>query len=125
MIYLEIPAPDLAVASAFYTGVFGWKVEASDLSEVPYASFEAGDSLQGGLRTDLSVAAVGGVLLYLAVASIPATLKQIEAAGGFVVTPEEPVGGDNGFSAEFRDPAGNLVGLWSASYLERQTRERA
>jgi len=110
--YLELPAPDLPRAARFYREVFGWPIEASDLEEAPYAMFET-HGLQGGLRSDLAVARGGGVILYLEVPSIPAALEQIARAGGEVVREEHPIGGDYGYSAEFRDPNGNLLGLWS------------
>lgn len=109
--YLELPAPDLPTAVAFYREVFGWTIEASDLEATPYAMFES-QGLQGGLRADLAVAERGGVILYLAVPAIPAALEEIARAGGEIVRAEHPIGGDYGYSAEFRDPNGNLLGLW-------------
>lgn len=109
--YIELPAPDLPLAAAFYREVFGWAIEASDLSETPYAMFET-HGLQGGLRSNLAPASTGGAILYLEVDSIPAALERIRSAGGESVAEETPVGGDYGFSAEFRDPNGNLLGLW-------------
>ena len=110
--YFELPAPDLPRAVEFYREVFRWAIEASDLEATPYAMFET-PGLQGGLRSDLAVAERGGVILYLAVPAIPAALEQIARAGGEVVREEHAIGDDYGFSAEFRDPNGNLLGLWS------------
>jgi predicted enzyme related to lactoylglutathione lyase len=114
IVYVEIPAPDLDAASAFYASVFGWTVRESDLSDQPYAMFSAGgDALSGGLDPSRAVQREGGVILYLKVDDIAATLTAIEAAGGETVRAKQPIGGDYGFSAEFRDPNGNPVGLWA------------
>lgn len=114
IVYLELPAPDLAQLEAFYASVFGWRVARSDLEAAPYASFEAG-ALQGGLDPSLAVARTGGPLLYVKVEDLSSALRAIEAAGGEVECPPHPVGGAHGFSARFLDPCGNRLGLWSAS----------
>ena len=115
IVYLELPAPDLSRLEAFYAAVFGWKVARSDLEAgVAYASFDAG-SLQGGLDPSLAVTPRGGPLLYVKVADLAGTLRAIEAAGGEVERPPHPVGGAHGYSARFKDPCGNHLGLWSSA----------
>ena len=53
-----------------------------------------------------------GVLTYVMVDSIDATLKKVTAAGGEVATPAKRIGGGSDAFAMFRDPAGNLFGLY-------------
>ncbi|MBI2900707.1 MAG: VOC family protein [Planctomycetes bacterium] len=107
--YLEIPAPDLGKAGTFYHAVFGWTVAPSG----DYRIFRTGEnSLEGGLDPRKPVVD-GGILIYLKVADIPATLDEVRAAGGSVVQEKTQVGPEWGFFAIFRDPNGNRVGLWS------------
>ena len=55
-------------------------------------------------------AADPGLLLYVMVDSVAATLDAIVANGGEVV---QPVGADAPeITARFRDPAGNVIGLY-------------
>jgi hypothetical protein len=106
--HVEIPAPDLAKAKVFYEKVFGWKVTAPPGSS--YWMFAAGE-MSGGLDQDGKVADEG-VMLYLKVADIPATLTKIAAAGGAIVKDKTEIGGGYGFYACFRDPNGNRLALW-------------
>lgn len=39
------------------------------------------------------------------------SLKEVEAAGGAIVTPRTPIPGMGAF-AYFRDPEGNVMGMW-------------
>jgi uncharacterized protein len=51
-----------------------------------------------------------GLLIYVMVDSVAATLDAIVAAGGEVA---QPIGGDAPeITARFRDPAGNVLGLY-------------
>ena len=109
--YVELPAPDVERSAAFYRDVFGWTVEPSDLTRDPYWTFSTG-GLGGALDPRKPVQRQAGVLLYLAVDDLEATLAAIERAGGATVQARRPVGGEFGFFAEFRDPAGNHLGLW-------------
>jgi predicted enzyme related to lactoylglutathione lyase len=49
---------------------------------------------------------------YLHAPDIDANLREVEAAGGQVVTPKMFVGDAVGNIAHFADPNGNLFGLW-------------
>jgi predicted enzyme related to lactoylglutathione lyase len=52
-----------------------------------------------------------GLLLYINVESVERGLERIVAAGGEVVTPLTPQGEGEAF-ATFRDPAGNVLGIF-------------
>jgi predicted enzyme related to lactoylglutathione lyase len=105
--HLSIPASDLAAAQAFYGSVFGWTF----MPNTPdYVLFDDGG--YGGGLTSTPHAGVDGILPYLLVSDIPATLAQVTAAGGAVLISETPVGEDGGY-AVFTDPHGNRIGLYS------------
>ncbi len=112
--YIEIPAPDVAQAKRFYAAVFGWRTEDSDLGDAAYTMFQAG-AMMGGLDSRKQPSDKG-VLLYLKVEDILATLRAIREAGGEVVTNKSQVidGSDAyGVAATLTDPNGNLLGLWA------------
>ena len=59
---------------------------------------------------DLPVAGEPGVLPYVFVERVDETLEKVVAQGGEVVTPPYPEGDLR--VATFRDPAGNVIGVW-------------
>jgi predicted enzyme related to lactoylglutathione lyase len=59
----------------------------------------------------LDAPAPNGVVLYILAPDMDATIAAIEAAGGEIVIPRTDVMGMGEF-AHFRDPDGNLIGLW-------------
>ena len=105
--YKQIPAVDTEQSAAFYQKVFGWSVR----GDARHRSFDdASGDLIGAWITDRAISREPGILPYIYVDGIDATLEQVEANGGEVVRapyPEGPL-----WVATFRDPAGNLIGVW-------------
>jgi len=105
--YLRIPAPDPARAADFYEAVFGWAVR-RDRDE---PAFEDGTGhVIGHFIADLPVAGEAGFLPYVYVERVDDALGAAAANGGEVVTPPYPEG--DLWVATFRDPAGNVIGVW-------------
>jgi uncharacterized protein len=105
--YLRIPAADPRAAAAFYAAVFGWRVDTN--RDDP--SFEDGTGhVIGHFVDDLPVAGDAGFRPYVYVDDVEGTLGKAAAHGGEVVTPPYPEGDLR--VAVFRDPAGNVVGVW-------------
>jgi predicted enzyme related to lactoylglutathione lyase len=109
--HINIPAPDQAQAKAFYKKVFAWKCTPMPGMK-DYSFWSAGD-VSGGFDSSAKPTR-RGVTLFMAVADIEATLKKIERAGGKTVRGKIAIPGNMGFMADFLDPAGNLMGLWSS-----------
>jgi len=107
--YWEIPSTDLAKTSEFLSGLFGWKMEPSGDK---YVMFSVEDGMGGGIeRTDKEPG--HGISVYIEVDDIPAKLKRVEELGGKVLRQKTEIGNDWGFWADFRDPGGATLGLWS------------
>ena len=105
--YLRIPAPDAAALAAFYHAVFGWTTDGD--TDMP--NFADGTRhVIGHFQSDLPVAGDGGVRPYVYVERIDEALRKIKAHGGEVTVPPFPEG--NLWVALFRDPAGNIIGVW-------------
>jgi uncharacterized protein len=64
----------------------------------------------GHFMADLPVAGEAGVLPYVFVERVDETLENVVAQGGEVVTPPYREGDLR--VATFRDPAGNVIGVW-------------
>jgi predicted enzyme related to lactoylglutathione lyase len=106
--YLHIPAADVRQAAAFYGDVFGWQINNPD-SDRP--SFDTpGGRLSGAWVSDHLAATEPGLLPYIYVDQVSDTIEQILTHGGEIVTNPSPEGLLT--VATFRDPAGNVIGLW-------------
>jgi predicted enzyme related to lactoylglutathione lyase len=112
--YFEIPSPNIEKAGTFYSSIFGWKFTISNLTENKYWEFSTGEGqLSGGLDSTKSPVE-GGVIVYLKVENIDTILTKVEAHGGKVLRSKFNIGGGYGFSAIFKDPNGNVLGLFAA-----------
>jgi predicted enzyme related to lactoylglutathione lyase len=106
--YLHIPAADVRQAAAFYGDVFGWQINHPD-SDRP--SFDTpGGRLSGAWVSDHLAATEPGLLPYIYVDQINDRIERILTHGGKIVTSPFPEGLLT--VATFRDPAGNVIGLW-------------
>lgn len=106
--YIEIPATDVARSADFYQRVFGWHIrQRGDGS----TSFDDGvNEVSGTWVVGCPPATQPGLLVYIMVDSVAATLELIIANGGEV---EQLIGADAPeITARFRDPAGNVIGIY-------------
>jgi predicted enzyme related to lactoylglutathione lyase/uncharacterized glyoxalase superfamily protein PhnB len=112
--YIEIPALDPQQSAVFYENVFGWNIRERDSNRPRFD--DASGHISGAWVTGRSGSSSAGLLPYIWVNGINATLKKAEACGATVVDrprPDHP--GGNCFIATFRDPAGNVIGLYEES----------
>lgn len=109
--YLEIPAIDLNRSVTFYEKTFGWNIRRRD-STHPSFDDATGD-VSGAWVTGRDISSRPGLLPYVWVDSIDATLSKVLAQGGAVVEgPHPDFPGGTCLIATFRDPAGNVIGLY-------------
>lgn len=122
VVHFEIPVDDAARAKEFYGSVFEWQLFDADMGGgITYTTVtttpideqtriptEPG-GINGGLmqRTPDTPAPV----ITIGVDAIDDALKKIEAGGGSVVQPRTEIPNTGAF-AYFKDPEGNVVGLW-------------
>ena len=106
--YLEIPATDVTGSAAFYEAVFGWQIrQRGDGS----TAFDDGvGEVSGTWVIGRPPSTQAGVLVYIMVDSVAATMEAVVAQGGEIV---QAIGADAPeVTASFRDPAGNIFGLY-------------
>jgi predicted enzyme related to lactoylglutathione lyase len=118
IVHTEISGPDSAALAKFYNAVFGWQCELSNVGSDYYVwRTGEGERMQGGglrqFEAGEEQAPSRRILLYIEVADIEAALALIEQQGGRPVSGKEDIGGGHGFTAHFRDPGGNTLGLWA------------
>lgn len=105
--YIEIPAFDIRRSSEFYEKVFGWGIRKR--GDGATAFDDTTGEVSGTWVTGRSPATSPGLLLYIMVDSVSATIDSVIAQGGELV---QPIGADEPeITARFRDPAGNVIGL--------------
>ena len=106
--YVEIPAADIGVSSAFYERVFGWRTRTRGDGHI---AFDDGvGQVSGTWVKGRAPMRDVGLLVYVMVDDAARTLKDIVANGGDIV---QPVGADAPeITARFRDPAGNVLGIY-------------
>lgn len=106
--YLEIPTADIDRSVAFYEAVFGWKTRRRGDGAIAFD--DATGEVSGAWVTGRPVSRTPGLLLYVMVDSVAATIDAIIARGGSIV---QPLGADAPeITARFADLDGNVLGLY-------------
>jgi hypothetical protein len=106
--YIEMPAIDAAHSADFYKKVFGWNLRKRGDSSIAFDDTvnEASGTWVKGRPPESNP----GLMVYIMVDSVSATVDAIVANGGEIV---EPMGADAlEITARFRDPAGNVIGVF-------------
>jgi predicted enzyme related to lactoylglutathione lyase len=106
--YVEIPAADVGRSADFYQAVFGWKTRHRGDGKTAFD--DGAGSVSGTWVTGRPPSCDPGLLIYIMVDSVVATIEAVLAHGGELV---QPIGVDAPeVTARFRDPAGNVIGLY-------------
>jgi predicted enzyme related to lactoylglutathione lyase len=106
--YIEMPATDVARSADFYRSVFGWNIRKR--GDGATAFDDAVGEVSGSFLIGRPPASTPGLLVYIMVDSVAATVEAVIAAGGKIV---QPIGADAPeITARFCDPGGNVIGLY-------------
>ena len=107
--YLEIPATSVELSASFYQKVFAWEIRTRGDGERAFN--DTTGQVSGTWVLGRAPTSTPGMITYVRVDDIDATLAKITAAGGKVATPRTSLGRGDSY-ATFLDPAGNLMGLY-------------
>lgn len=106
--YIEMPATNIARSSDFYKRVFGWNIRKRGDGSIAFD--DTTGQVSGSWVLGRPPAAKPGLLFYVMVDSVAAALDSVVANGGEIV---QPIGADaSEITARFRDPGGNVIGLY-------------
>ena len=106
--YIEIPAADVNVSSAFYEKVFRWKLRRRGNGQIAFD--DAVGEVSGTWVIGRQPASEPGFMIYIMVDSVADTVNAVVANGCRIV---QPIGADAPeITARFSDPAGNIIGLY-------------
>jgi predicted enzyme related to lactoylglutathione lyase len=125
VVHFELPFDDGARARSFYAELFGWQLQ--DVPGMDYSLVATGPAdergptepgyINGGMTQ--RGGPVERPVVTIDVDDIEATLAAVAQRGGSTVVERQPVG-DMGWTAYFRDPEGNVMGLWQTSPQQGQ-----
>jgi uncharacterized protein len=119
--YIEIPATDVQQSAQFYRRAFGWHLRRR--GDGATAFDDTVNQVSGSWVVGRPPAAEPGLMVYIMVASAAAAVDAVVAAGGEIVQPVDAHAKE--VIARFRDPAGNIIGLYQQPGLaETEARER-
>ena len=106
--YIEMPAVDVNASAEFYQSIFGWNIRTRGDGSV---AFDDGvGEVSGTWVLHRKPMTEVGLLVYIMVDSAAATIDRVTAKGGVIV---QEIGGDAPeITARFKDPAGNILGLY-------------
>jgi hypothetical protein len=107
VVHFEIGCRDNAKTAEFFSGLFGWNMQAMG----PATSTGADSGIQGHISA-LGHEPHNYTIFYVLVDDVQAYLDKATALGGKTLVP--PVAIPTGTFAWFADPEGNTVGLWKA-----------
>jgi uncharacterized protein len=106
--YIEIPAVEIQRSADFYARVFGWRIRKRGDGHLAFD--DATGEVSGTWVVGRKPSSEPGLLFYIMVDSVAATIDTVVASGGMIV---QPIGADAPeVTARFRDPGGNVIGLY-------------
>ncbi|HEY2915349.1 MAG TPA: VOC family protein [Candidatus Angelobacter sp.] len=106
--YIEMPTTDIARSAEFYQRVFGWNVRTRGNGSTAFD--DTTGQVSGSWVLKRPPMSQPGLLIYVMVDSVAATIELVKANGCEIV---QPIGADAPeITARFLDPGGNVIGLY-------------
>ncbi|MGI8825297.1 MAG: VOC family protein [Chloroflexota bacterium] len=112
--YIEIPATDIGQSADFYHRVFGWQIRTR--GDGATAFDDTVSEVSGTWVLGRRPASESGLLVYIMVANAAKAGESVLATGGEIVRSIDPNSSE--VVLTFRDPAGNVMGIYQQPGLE-------
>lgn len=115
--WLDLGAPDVPAAAAFYRAVLGWEYEpmsdegGGEGEDMEGGAFRKEGKVVGGLGKLTEEGARSAWMIYYTVDDADATTQTVERRGGTVRVPPRDLG-DWGRMAQYTDPLGGQFAVW-------------
>jgi predicted enzyme related to lactoylglutathione lyase len=119
--YIEIPATDIQQSAQFYQRAFGWSIR--QRGDGATAFDDTVGSVSGTWVLGRPPMTQAGLMVYIMAASAAKTGEAVVAAGGEIVQPVDP--NSHEVFLTFRDPAGNLLGVYQQPGLDETEAQEA
>ena len=111
--YIEMPAVDIQRSADFYAKVFGWRLRKRGDGHTAFD--DTTGEVSGMWVLGRPPSNNPGLVVSIMVANAATSIETIIAAGGEIVRPVNP--DEREVYAHFRDPAGNILGIYQQSGL--------
>ncbi len=106
--YIEMPTTNVQRSADFYAKTFGWNIRKRGDGATSFD--DTIGEVSGTWVTGRPPSTAPGLLFYIMVDDAEKAVKAIQSNGGEIV---QPIGGDAPeITARFRDPGGNVVGIY-------------
>ncbi|GAC1638551.1 MAG: VOC family protein [Chloroflexota bacterium] len=112
--YLEIPAEDIPEAAEFYHRAFGWTIRQNGSGRAAFD--DTVNEVSGAWVSGRPPMSEPGLIVYIMVASAEKAAQTVRAAGGEIV--KQSGANEREVWFTFRDPAGNVMGVYQQPGLE-------
>jgi uncharacterized protein len=116
--YIEIPAANVQESAEFYKHAFGWQIRRRGDGSIAFD--DTVNQVSGTWVLERPPASEPGLMVYIMVASAAAAVEAVVSAGGEIVQPVHP--DTREVFATFRDPAGNVLGIYQQAGLAETER---
>ena len=110
-VHVELNTTDVSKAKAFYTKMFGWKLEDVAMPNMTYTLIGVGEGTGGGMMQQMQPGAPSLWLAYVLVDDVAAATAKAKSLGAKVMMDVTPVMDMGSFSIII-DPTGAHLGLW-------------
>lgn len=112
--WFEIPVTDFGRAKKFYSTIFDFEMQESDMGPHKMGFFPGGGVSGAIVKAEGYKPSKDGALIYLSGGEdLSGVMGRIESAGGKVIEPKRMVTEEIGYIAIFIDSEGNKVALHS------------
>jgi uncharacterized glyoxalase superfamily protein PhnB len=116
--YIEIPATDVERSAEFYRRAFGWRTRRRGDGEIAFD--DAVNEVSGAWVLGRPPSPQPGLMIHIMVADALAAVEAVLSAGGEIVQDVDPAADET--LARFRDPAGNVLGIYQQPGLAQAER---
>lgn len=106
--YVQIPALDIERSANFYAKAFGWGLRKRGDGSTAFD--DTTGQVSGTWVLGRPVSSEPGLLIYIMVDSMAAAIEAVTINGGEILPTVDATAPE--FIAKFRDPAGNVLGLY-------------
>lgn len=114
IVWHELVSSDPAASADFYSALFGFTAEQSDMGDLKATVFKQGGEMFANILPKPSPEAPDAWVFYVEVADIEKTVAAAEKAGGSVIAPPLPIP-PIGIVAWLADPTGAVFGVLQPS----------
>jgi predicted enzyme related to lactoylglutathione lyase len=115
IVHFEIPADDLSRAKAFYSDLFGWRME--DYPGMDYTMIDTFGAPGGGMMKRMKPEQQ--IINYIGVPSVDEYAAKVEKLGGKIIVPKMAVPG-MGYFVICLDTENNAFGIWEMDPKAKQ-----